>query len=256
MSINTTDLSIIKIVPDVNEIFCDFQQPIARNIVKGSYDSVNAYIVQQFLLLKQDFLNSLKFGINKIRTIYSDNQSVTKTRKELYQIIHSESHKITGLTLYYNTKITSFTATFQGIAYNICLSEEAAAIDWSKSRKVMYGSLVCFSDDFFQNNCHIGIVCGRNINRLQTKHSFYVKFFYMTKEIDLDLISKKKQYLMIEPRAFFETYRHVLNCLVHFQQTYQNEFPFADEIIFSKTDNNKRPDYLEEKFINFRYNFI
>lgn len=160
----------------------------------------------------------------------------------------SKIKQIESLTAYFDIKIQSPVTTDTGVAYALKL-DPSNKINWETSKKLMFGSLVCLSSDYFDQGCLIGVICERNLQRLKKDGIIYVKFQYDAS----NLPTFNRPYIMLETSAFFESYKHVLQALVSFQPNCEVDFPFKENIVFCKNTNMQMPQYLKNACLDFRY---
>ena len=163
----------------------------------------------------------------------------------------------------YAVQIESSLLSHNGIIYSVRLPADiAATVKWERARRLMHGSLVCFSRDMFATEFLTGLVCMRDADMLRTEGRFMVKFNYTDcffqgrddTNIQFAVPEVETSYTMLETRAFFEPYRHVLQALVAFRQSrdYDLSFPFRDVLVYAQREAAQMPpDYLNNSFIDF-----
>lgn len=139
----------------------------------------------------------------------------------------------------------------------IKLNEKTAkSINWNKSKRLMYGSLVCLSSDYFANECMAGTVVVRDAEMLNKESVFAVKFDFDWARHNLDrLPSYERSYTMLENSAYFESYKHVLKALQAFGYEGESKFPFLNELVFLKS-TNEQPLYLRNSKCDFRLGLL
>lgn len=129
-------------------------------------------------------------------------------------------------------------------------------INWQNSKRLIYGSLVCLSSDYFTNECFIGIVCVRDVEMLKNAGEIMVKFDFNEFGGNLERLPKfDRSYSMLETSAYFESYRHVLRALQTFGNQNDCDFPFYDELVFMSSEaanESKAPAYLKNSRVDFR----
>ncbi len=142
-----------------------------------------------------------------------------------------------------------------GVLYSMVLNFEKSnrAIRWENSKRLIHGSLICLSSDYFQNECLTGIVCERDIGYekiVLIKFDFDPNSKYSNNRGN-NLPVAKKKYVMLESTAFFESYKHVLHALVSFQLNDEENFPFKEQIVYGNTQQIDSPAYLKNTYIDF-----
>jgi hypothetical protein len=126
-------------------------------------------------------MSPLRTGVEQLKEIIKEakfegvlEKRNTKTN-ELTNEIKYKIKKIDSISAYFNVKIESSILTEQGIIYELKLNNEISkkkSINWDQVKKLMFGSLICLSNDFFLRNCLIGIICGRE--NLKEKNTIQV----------------------------------------------------------------------------------
>lgn len=159
--------------------------------------------------------------------------------------------QIESLSAYFDIKIQSPVPSDKGLAYALKIDSSSNKIDWEISKKLMFGSLVCLSCDFFDQNCLIGIICERELVQLKNEGVLYVKFQYDAS----NLPRFNRPYIMLEASAFFEAYKHVLHALVSFQQNCEIDFPFKENLVYCQNSEMLMPNYLKKAYFDFRLNY-
>ena len=212
------NIAILPTTLEINEILPPKLHP---NIVEGSYDSWEHYYDVQFKLLREDFVAPLRRG-------------VCGYREGLRGL------DISDVRVYYNVTFNNLEFSTDGIIVSVQLdSSKFKKINWEYSKRLIYGSLLCFS----YNNFHsiiFATVAGRDVKKLE-EGLFTVKI-----ESNIDILSlmsnKNDQYSMIESQAHYETYYHVLCSL---QNAEANIMPFTDTLIMAQCHHIEPPMYLQ-----------
>lgn len=271
----------MNIVPKFHDILSDqTSQFLRRNITNGAYNDVYHYLDVQFRLLREDFLKPLRDGVLEFREIIrqarlnnpqppkniSSHSSATESSTEMNLLtgqVKSRLCKIESLSVYFECSLEGPVITDGGIAYHVRLSEEkikSLGHD-SASRKLMYGSLICMSNDYFKKNCLIGSICDRDADMFK-KGIVTVKFNVNEDEND-DLmgttaassaVGSRGRFIMLETSAFFESYKHVLKALVSFRRDAHEDFPFRENLVHCQNRSIPMPKYLaSQQYIDLRY---
>lgn len=244
------DFTELSIVPRLDDIINNDQPFIRKNIINGSYNNVSHYLDVQFRLLREDFFQPLRLGVNEFRSIIQESNSNNLKRSN---ILTNETCKklerIDSLYVYFDVRMDSSLPSDDGILYNMILNfnKNSREIRWDTSKRLIHGSLVCLSSDYFQNECITGIVCERNIGY---EKSVLIKFDPDSKR-GCSLPVSYKNYVMLETTAFFESYKHVLQALVSFQLEEEHDFPFKEQIVYGNTQSIDIPAYLKNVSIDF-----
>jgi len=241
------DFTDMNIIPKFSDILSNqTNQFLRKNITNGAYQNVKHYLDVQFRLLREDFLLPLREGVKKLREIV-DEAKIGKNDR-LSQDIMQRISRIESLSTYFDCRIEDTLATDHGVVHQVRLSpEKVQSINWEFSKRLLFGSLVCLSNDFFENNCLIGSICDRDIENLK-EGIIYVRFgVELSREI-----SYNGRYILLETSAFFESYKHVLHAMVSFQRAGEADFPFKENLVYCRNKSMPMPRYLNNVNIDFR----
>ena len=192
-------------------------QKLKKNVIKGSYGSVENYLEIHFRLLLEDFLTPLREGLEKI-TSGKDSDS--------------------NLISYGNVELAQLKANYDKISatFRVC-DASSLYFDFESSQKLMNGSLIVLVTE----KRHIfGTVIDKLSQRVMVEVTFLKSDdFLNVASIFLD--NRSMTLRLYESPAYFEAYRHVLSCL---QQT--ADIPFADNLIEGKS-TVLPPTFLTDK---------
>ena len=165
------------------------------------------------------------------------------------------------MSLYLDVEIDGNATTDIGLVYALKLSVSQRRINWEFSKRLIFGSLVCLSNDYFQRHILVGVICERNLNKLREQGIIYVKFDEQPGVDRLVGVQFRLKYTMVETSAYFESYKHVLKALVAFGRdpAGENAFPFREHIVYARNNHQQaKPAYLSSnlakspKIIDFR----
>ena len=212
------NLPILPTVLEINEFLPPKLHP---SIVEGSYESWEHYYDIQFKLLREDFIAPLRRGVCGYRE-------------------GLRGRDISDVRVYYNVTFTSMKFTADGIIISVKFdSSRLRRINWEHSKRLIYGSLLCFSYNNFESAIFAS-VAGREAKELKEEGLFTVK---MESNIDILnlMLNTNDVYTMIESQAHYETYYHVLRTL---QNAEVDTMPFTDVLIKSKCHEVQPPVYL------------
>ncbi|XP_053570366.1 NFX1-type zinc finger-containing protein 1 isoform X2 [Bombina bombina] len=229
--IQDNDFRSMSIYPTDKDIYLD-QNPLMRpNIVNGSYPDAKSYLDTHFRLLREDFIRPLRGGISQLISI---------KQKDLAKA------KFDDIRLYFDTKISSPLCTKAGIVHQVEFSiANLKQVLWESSRRLLYGSLVCLSNDNFKNMFY-ATVADRNVKDL--KMGIITLMFTEESRQKLAQYSIEDRFLMVETTAYFEAYRHVLEGL---KEMVDSEIPFQNYIVNCDTEMYA-PSYVSENRTDYR----
>ena len=209
------------ILPMPDEINNSEHEPFLRtNLIKKDYCDAGHYLDVQFRLLQEDFVGPLRDGIESLREPQPD------------------------VAIYKRVRILEPVCLFSGIGFRIQFNPAASRLErvqWEHSSKLIYGSLLCLSKDNFQNILFASVV-DRNPTEL-TSGLLTVRFEGENSHRSAFDTSPKQEYTMIESSAYYEAYRHVLECL---QQIIPDQLPFQPYIVKHYPGEIPPPLYLHK----------
>ena len=223
------DFRKLSVVPTIEDIDTE-KEPYLRPIKTiGQYEDGEEYLDVQFRLLKEDFTAPLREGIEEIT-------------KGLSRFERKHNMKI-----YRDVRILYPSCTNGGITHTITFDvSRLHNVPWQHSRRLIFGSLLCFSADNFKT-CFFAKVSHRDVTEL-VKGEINVRF---TNGLD-DIVNSTANdvYLMAESPSYFEAYCHVLEAL---KEMRGETLPFLDYIV-SATAIAQPPKYIRETFDTAQYN--
>lgn len=212
------DFRTLNIMPLWDDIFSDCDPFLRPNLIKGAYPDIGTYLDVQFRLLREDFFQPLRIGLQKFKN----------------KLDHGQKHgRVDNVRPYYNVKIIGH--DLDRDFYTLQFSTKGLGnIIWEGSKRLMYGSLLFLSSDDF-TSFYLFTVADRNPRDL-AHGRFKVQFEGTT----LPAGYLQESFVMIESMVFFEAYRSVLIAL---QRTSPAHFPLEDYILGRKF-TPESPDYL------------
>ena len=211
------NIPILPTTSEINEVLPPKLQP---SIVEGSYESWEHYYNIQFKLLREDFVAPLRRG-------------VCGYREGLRGL------DISDVRVYYNVMFTGLEFSADGIIITIQLdSPKLNRINWEHSKRLIYGSLLCFSYNNFESVIFAS-VAGRDPEKLK-EGLVTVKMESNTNVLNL-MLNTNDLYTMIESQAHYETYYRILCSL---QNAEVDTMPFTDILIESRCRIVQAPLYL------------
>jgi len=216
---NYNEYRHLSILPDTSEVNENVAPQLSANIVEGCYDNWAHYYDTQFRLLKEDFVAPLRRGICGFRE-------------------GSRGRDISDVRVYFRVCFTGLSFNADGILLTVKFDSSKFRVNWEHSKRLLFGSLLCFSNDNFETIIFASVV-GRDASKLR-EGEFTVKM-----EGDADILylasNKNDLYTMIESQAHYESYYHVLNSL---QKAECSTMPFTEILIESKCQEVQPPAYM------------
>nr|XP_022912880.1 NFX1-type zinc finger-containing protein 1-like isoform X1 [Onthophagus taurus] len=212
------DFREIPVYPEAIEITTPLKPFLRKNIVEGGYKSVEHYLDVQFRLVRNDFVKPLRDGI----LAYLDPENTKRP----------QNIKVYNGVKFLKSEICANSAD----SYLIQLPQpKKVQLKLENSRLFMFGSLVCFTKDYFKTLI-FGRIADRKIELLKASQ-LVVSLHFNTELVDFE-----GEYLMIESKVYFEPYYHVLTAL---QQLDEDDFPMKEYIVDTKVDDGVPEYYLE-----------
>lgn len=219
------DFREIPILPTRDDIF---HEPFLRkNLTTGSYEDLNHYLDVQFRLLREDCIAQLRNGIFE----YIETKAVHADR---------EVRKLKDAKLYKNVFVVSKLkeSSIEGPIYELQLDRtQVERIRWERSKRLLYGSLLCLSPDNF-DTLYFAVIENVDYDQIKANCTFSVS---MRKGPGQSEIQTDLPMTMVESTAYFESYRHVLCSL---QTITAEQMPFKRYIV-DGCNKIKPPQYTE-----------
>lgn len=237
----------IKIIPNLESILIEEKPFLRKNIIAGPYQSVGHYLDVHFRLLREDYLLPLRDGIRAVRNIVT----IQKERNpnftaQILAEIYKRLMKIESIYVYTDVKVG--VEKKENLSYYVELStKKAKDIQWEKTKRFLFGSLVFLSNDFFENNFVVAVISHTELDK-KKKGKICVE---ISRESDVDNIDLTSKYIMLETSALFETYKHVLEALRSFSQLEEDKFPFKKHIVDMDNTYMDPPNYMINKYLDF-----
>ncbi|XP_030230319.1 NFX1-type zinc finger-containing protein 1 isoform X5 [Gadus morhua] len=198
------------------------------NATTGQYADTETYLDTHFRLLREDFVRPLREGIQRLICHLDQGKNTQQLKKERFD----------DISVYFDAKLESPLCTRSGIAYVIKFDVKPLKfVRWENSKKLLYGSLLCMSCDFFENFL-FATISERELKDVK-KGRIQVIFSDESKQ-KLATMQTNRPFLMVETSAYFEAYRHVLEGL---QEVRGDELPFQRYIVECSPDVQP-PRYL------------
>ncbi|XP_065646568.1 NFX1-type zinc finger-containing protein 1 isoform X4 [Hydra vulgaris] len=185
---------------------------------KGCYKNGEEYLDIHYRLIREDLLFTLREGVNELRENITD--------------------KKINLTVYQDLQVLYPICTHRGVTFKVCFgSPKMHYLAWEQSRNLIFGSLLCFSNDNFKTMI-FGTVSDRNSYELQ--RGFFDVCFQNSSDM-YNYCRKNSSLQMVECPTFFEAYRHVMDC---FKEINPYAMPMKKYLIDNKT-SGQLPAYLK-----------
>lgn len=218
------DFRTMSVYPDYDEIHLNQNPHLRPNTLKNKYESTELYLDTHFRLLREDFVRPLRKGIQEI-LMYHDEKEFRKM-------------KFDDIRIYFDTRVVAPMCTPSGIIYKVQFDiKPLKGIRWQNSKRLIYGSLVCLSQDNFETFL-FAMVSDRDADELG-KGEVQLQFSDHSRRL-LARVRPTDSFIMVETTAYFEAYRHVLEGL---QEMNVQDVPFQKYIVSCERDVGA-PRYL------------
>lgn len=133
----------------------------------------------------------------------------------------------------------------------IKMSEKTTrSINWQNSKRLMFGSLVCLSSGYFEQECLAEWLCMRDIDMLKKEGIIVVKLDFEWANENIKFVCRGP-YTMLDSSAYFESIKHVFKALQAFGHDGYDNFPFFQEIVMLNSITYQ-PLYLLHNQADFR----
>ncbi|XP_036251487.1 NFX1-type zinc finger-containing protein 1 [Molothrus ater] len=214
----------ISIYPTYEEIHGNEKPFLRPNFVSGKYESTSIYLDTHFRLLREDFVRPLREGIMEVLQNLQDRD----LRKR----------KFDDIRIYFDARIIAPSCTPTGIAYKVQFDTKPLRfVQWQNSKRLLYGSLVCMSQDHFETFLFATV---SNRNAAELANGIVELSFDADSQPLVGEFEPSDSFLMVETTAYFEAYRHVLEGL---QKMRNEDIPFQKYIVECDAQV-KEPAYL------------
>ena len=196
-------------------------KPFMReNIVDRKFKDLEHYLDVQFRLLKEDFVMDLRDGIRQM----------TRENNSLETSPVGNVKRANYASVYNDVTVLHPVCNRKGQVYRIRFDPshpKVKRVNWERSKRLKFGSLVCLSSDEFNTVFVFATVENRRTEGLSVGE-LDVRFENVSKEEINLFVTEKERFVMIESPAYFEAYRHVLEAL---KEIKPEEFPFQKHIV-------------------------
>ena len=221
------DFRTISVLPRCEELKGQVQPFIRKNIVDGDYEDTDHYLDVQFRLLREDFIGPLRDGL--VHFIKESKSRKTKQTKK----------RNTDVRVYEGVSVLRPVINGDhGLCFrmSIKMTPGLKQVKWSLGKRLIFGSLVCLSDDDFET-IHLATVI---VNKKIQDGQFVLHFeddTLQTRDIT------GRSFCMAESTAYFESYKHVLHGLKTFRE---GGMPFERHMVFCETQV-RPPSYINHE---------
>ncbi|KAG8565493.1 hypothetical protein GDO81_012876 [Engystomops pustulosus] len=218
------DFRTMSVYPLYDEIHLKKDPFLRPNTLKDKYETSELYLDTHFRLLREDFVRPLRKGIQDI-LMNHDDRGFRKM-------------KFDDIRIYFDTRVVAPMCTPTGIIYKVQFDITPLKwIRWQNSKRLIYGSLVCLSQDNFETFL-FAMVSNRDPKEL-AQGEVQLQFSERSRQL-LARVRPTDSFIMVETTAYFEAYRHVLEGL---QEMNVQDLPFQKYIVSCEKDV-RAPQYL------------
>ena len=226
------DFRKLSVIPSSADIHPETRPFIRKNRVEGSYKNADEYLDVQFRLLREDCIKPLRDGIKE----YIRN----KTK--------GENKRLQDIRVYEKARILEPYCGKRAVVHLIQFDiSDLKKVRWETTKRLIAGSLLCFSSDNFQTAL-FGTIVERDVDELKEGY-LYVQF----EGLNIQLLNSNpyEEYVMVESGAYFESYVHNLEGLKDFNGA---TLPFQKYLLCNTEETIVNgPRYLLNK--PTKYNF-
>lgn len=207
---------------------------LRKNITERKYNDLDHYLDVQFRLLREDFVKPLRDGIKQL----------TKENNSSELGAEEKTKRINKISVYKGVTVQYPVCNRKGLLYRIRFNSnhsKVKKVNWERSKRLKFGSLVCLSSDDFKSLV-LATIEERNPRDLSVGE-LDVRFQNVDKEEIAVFVKEREEFVMIESPAYFEAYRHVLEAMKNIKP---EEFPFQKYIV-ECVHNVEAPKYQRER---------
>ena len=212
-----TELSIL---PTLEEMRMRSKNVFLRpNKIRGSYSDWDHYFDVQFRLLREDFIRPLREGIS---AYYGMGKGTGDIRE------------------YEGAKVLNPVCLNTGIGFQVRFDiSKLSRVNWEHSRRLIFGSLLCLSNDNF-NQCMLFATVVKRDEKLLMDGLLTIQFENGADGFQID---PTQSYKMVESTAYFEAYCHILKSLQDLSKT-PDKMPLKKYIVECDFSDVKVPSFL------------
>ncbi|XP_005110825.1 NFX1-type zinc finger-containing protein 1 [Aplysia californica] len=213
------DYRELRLFPDTDELECTAEPFLRANKTSGPYRDLRHYLDVHARLLKEDYLEPVRLGLQE----YKSNHALGKVKEN-------------DLRFYYDVQLVDMGYNSnEGITHYVSFRRfegKDEDFNWEQSKRLLFGSLLCFSKDDFQTTI-FATVAGRD----RVAQGILEVIFQNNLE-EVFTSSEQDAYVIGETTAYFMSYRHVLEGLQE-----MNQLPLERYILFCSQDVDP-PEYF------------
>ncbi|KAL4221265.1 NFX1-type zinc finger-containing protein 1 [Mactra antiquata] len=214
------------VIPSREELLRRGRPFLRKNVVDSQYENLDHYLDVQYRLLREDFVGPLREGLLEFIDARNNKEGNTDRKPQKQN---------RDIKIYENITVLSPLATESGFCYKLHIANtpKFRRIRWNQSKRLIYGSLVCLTDNEMKE-FYIATVVERDSISAGTLTIRFEDEFVTIRDV------LSKSFNMAESSAYFEAYKHVLAGM---QVLQEGDIPFANQF-FGKNVQTSRPAYL------------
>lgn len=220
------DFRSMSLYPTAEDLFRTQRGFIRPNKIRGAYQNVEHYLDVQFRLLREDFVHSVRSGVQKYLASKSEPQ---------------RRYKFDNVRIYPDTRLESWKRMSSGslevgVRLNFDTRERFAwTCDWAHNKRFMFGSLLLLTTDDFNT-----FICATVLERDVASLRNGCVLAALVEEIPDDFHKVfAKPFIMAECEVFFEPYFLILQAL---KMLNERSFPMPQYIVRGQAET-KPPSY-------------
>ncbi|ODM88663.1 NFX1-type zinc finger-containing protein 1 [Orchesella cincta] len=212
------DYRRVQIVPTLKELLEDKRPFLRPNKIKGAYDSPEHYLDVQFRLLREDFVQPLRKGVEHF--LENKGEYLKTTGKKKFKNQQQDA----SVRIYTRVEFNRVEKSRDnGNVYFFNLPQEMVKkVNWAKSKKLLPGCLVMLTSDCCETAIFATTLAppfdqvsssrsSKGIDPRRQELSFGI--LRVSIETGEEHVEKNLDYIMFECEAYFEAYRYNLDIL-------------------------------------------
>lgn len=198
----------VSVIPDGTSFLEDMPKRLQPNRMDGSeWAGLDDYLATHFHLLREDALRPLW-----------DSLGAVADGKGSFSSAHSD------VCIYDGVQVRAIDCARNGIVYRVSISVKGRKkFDWTRSKRLLTGSLLALSSDGFRNEILWATVARRDADTLNGSGQIDLSFSFGAESA---LSNIDKIYVAVESKTYFEAYSHMLKALQGVK-----ELPFQDLLL-------------------------
>lgn len=227
---------------------------VQPNVVKGKFNSIEHYLGVQLSLLREDFIAPLRDGIRQVIETSTNNENAEKSANNFQSNFNVRVYPVVRIMIKGKERfeksnfksehlLVDLEAKTRNNPASLQLDGLSLFTTGKYAKKLMFGSLLCFSTSVKFNDLIVAVVSNRDVDMLNMgyvsillRHPLiFSKLLLSHAQVQIEIVRLynvtqifDRDFIMFESEVYFESYRHVHHVLKSFTE---ESFPLRQYII-------------------------